>query len=72
MIVQGVISFVVYVYTFILGLLFFFIKLLGAKPYGTGHVEDAQLTTVREQINLVHTPPTVRKICRCYFLINVF
>ncbi|XP_049847483.1 talin-1 isoform X1 [Schistocerca gregaria] len=32
----------------------------GARPYGTGHIAGAQLTTVSGQVNLAHVPPMVQ------------
>jgi len=36
---------------------------IGARPYGLGHMGNAQYTTVSGRINVQHTPSVVCLIC---------
>lgn len=35
-------------------------KFVGARPYGTGHMDDAQHTTLSRPANVAHPPLMVR------------
>lgn len=42
----------------------------GARPYGLGHVGNAQYTTVSGRVNIAHTPSVVRLIIICVSILD--